>query len=201
MTKDIREQIKDVVLTEEEKKKLQPEEGKKWHDYQQKVLDSNSQKIAFATSRQAGKTEVLKEWAFRNNAKIITPYHRNADDIARGSRFARKDVIASNSLRTWDGLLEEPALAFEEVEYIDIPPSFIGRYDGRILMVGTDSDGGQMNELINFCLRDDVEVFTGSMSENPLVTESRIEELRNTMHPMQEIQEVDGMFVIDPNEL
>jgi hypothetical protein len=192
---NIKEQIRDIVLTEEEKELLD-QNNKDWYPWQEDVLNSDSDNIGLVGARQTGKTELIIEWASRNNALILVENHARKDDIRR--KMEKMDI--QRSPETVDVYIPEKTkfrgmnVAIDEIQeaYVDIA--------NRVLWCATDISP-KKTAFNDFCFDERTDVYTSNVASCPSISEERKEEMREWYSPENIVREMDGKIVIDPDEL
>ena len=197
MEDNVREKIRDAVLTEEEKEILR-EEKIDLYDYQQDVMNCSSDRIAFVGGRQVGKTKLAIEWAKENNADIVAPNHRMADEIK--SKCGGGIKVFSEKANIGKVFRAGNNIVFDEAATMDLSMRKIDNHCGKILMVGSDVHL-DYNNFIEFCKNKDTKVFTADMYDCPQIDGQYIDQFMEKVGTASVCQEVEGKFVVDPEEL
>jgi len=198
MEDNVREKIRDAVLTEEEKEILR-EEKIDLYDYQQDVMNCSSDRIAFVGGRQVGKTKLAIEWAKENNADIVAPNHRMVEEIKSKCSGGVKVFSEKSNLRKV--FRAGNNIVFDEAATMDLSiKNVIDKHYGKILMVGSDVHL-DYNNFIEFCKNKDTKVFTVDMYDCPQIDGQYIDQFMEKVGTASVCQEVEGKFVVDPEEL
>jgi hypothetical protein len=195
MEDNVREKIRDAVLTEQEKEILR-EEKTDLYDYQQEVMDCSSDRIAFVGGRQVGKTKLAIEWAKENDADIVAPNHRMAKEIESkcGVRVFSEEANIGRVFRAGNNIV------FDEAATMDLSMRKIDNHYGKILMVGTDVYL-DYNNFIEFCKNKDTKVFSADMYDCPQIDGQYIDQFMEKAGTASVCQEIEGKFVVDPKEM
>jgi hypothetical protein len=186
---NIKEQIRDIVLTDEEKKLLN-QNDKDWYPWQEDVLKSDSDNIALVGARQTGKTELIIEWAKRNNALILVENHARRDDIARkvGSH------ITVEVYQPGKTDLRGINVAIDEVQSVHPDTA------NRVLWCATDTSP-KKTAFNDFCFDERTDVYTSNVASCEGIPEENEEEMRQWFSSENVVRDMHGKIVIDPDEL
>jgi hypothetical protein len=192
---NIKQQIRDIVLTEEEKELLD-QNNKDWYPWQEDVLNSDSDYIGLIGARQTGKTELIIEWARRNNALILVENHARKDDI----RWKMEKMDIQRSPETVEVYQpEKTKFKGMNVAIDEIQEAYFGTAN-RVLWCATDTSP-KKTAFNDFCFDERTDVYTSDAASCPGVSEEKEEEMREWYSPENIVREMDGKIVIDPDEL
>jgi hypothetical protein len=190
---NIKEQVRDIVLTDEEKKLLNQNQ-KNWYSWQEDVLKSDSDKIALVGARQTGKTELIINWAEQNNALILVHNQRRKREVQHelDKRNIKRTSVEAYVPSKTD--LRGINVAIDEVQDVGIKTT------NRVLWCATDISPKKTG-FNDFCFHRETDVYTSYVASCPGISKEREEDLRESLSPESIVREMEGKIVIDPNEL